>query len=128
MKIILGITSKNINIICDKVVFVHVEEDDETHDSGDFKIILIALSKFRSDRMLPIDERFLKKHAYIAQKYYKLKTNFLENSYYYTIIKRGKFKKYPLLDLIYHSCVYADFSEEAIDTIKYYRDNSKTHN
>lgn len=127
LKIMLGITSKTINILCDKVVFVHVEED-ISQDKNDFKIILIALSKFRSNRMLSINEKFLKNHAYLAQKYYKLKTQFPENSYYYTIIRRGGLKKYPLLDLIYRSCVYAIFSEEAIDTIKYYRDNSESHN
>lgn len=127
LKIILGITSKTINIICDKVVFVHVEND-TSQGKNDFKIILIASSKFRSDRMLAINRKFLKNHAYLAQQYYKIKTQFPENSYYYTIIKRGGLKKYPLLDLIYRSCVYATFSEESIDTIKYYRDNSQSRN
>jgi hypothetical protein len=126
LRISLGINNKKLNIITEKVSLVHVE--DVLSDKGeviDFKIILIAGSKFRSDRMLPISINFLKKYSYVAYHYNRIKVMQPENDYYYTIIKRGGLNKYPLLDIIYKTCVYSYFTEEAIEKIKFYRKNSQ---
>lgn len=126
LKISIGINNKKVNIITEKVSLVHVE--DILSDKGeviDFKIILIAGSKFRSDRMLPISINFLKKYSYIAYHYNRIKVMQPEDNYYYTIIKRGGLNKYPLLDIIYKTCVYSYFTGEAIEKIKIYRENSQ---
>lgn len=122
----LGITNKKLNIITEKVSLVHVE--DVLSDKGeviDFKIILITGSKFRSDRMLPVSINFLKKYSYVAHHYNRIKVMQPENNYYYTIIKRGGLNKYPLLDIIYKTCVYSYFTGEAVEKIKFYRKNSQ---
>jgi hypothetical protein len=126
LNVSLGISSKKINIITEKVSLVHVQET--LSDKGevvDFKIILIATSKFRSDRMLPISINFLKKYSYVAYHYNRIKVMQPENDYYYTIIKRGGLNKYPLLDIIYKTCVYSYFTGEAVEKIKFYRENSQ---
>ena len=126
LKILLGINNKKINITTEKILLVHVENIlSEENKIVDFKIILIAGSKFRSDRMIPINEAFLKKYSYIAYHYNRIKIMYPEDNYYYTIIKRGGLNKYPLLDIIYKGCVYAYFTEEAIEKIKFYRENSQ---
>lgn len=125
-KILLGISSKKINILCDKVFIVHVEDSSSNKDEkNDFKIILIASSKFRSERMLPISLKFLQKHPYVAYQYARMKMLYPEYDFYYTVIKRGGLSKYPLLDAIYKSCVHAYFTEDTIEKIKFYRENSQ---
>jgi len=122
----IGINNKKINIATEKVSLVHVEN--VLSDKGeiiDFKIILIAHSKFRSDRMLPISENFLKKYSYVAYHYNRIKDMQPENEYYYTIIRRGELNKYSLLDIIYKTCVHCYFTGEAIEKIKFYRKNSQ---
>lgn len=125
LKINLGLAGKKINIAGDKIVLVHVENFiiKNTREK-DFKIILLSKSKFRSDRMLPVSINFLKNHPYVACEYNRIKIMNPESEYYYTIIKRGGINKYPLLDLIYKNCVYAEFTEEAVEKIKFYRENS----
>lgn len=126
LRLSLGITNKKLNIITDKVSLVHVE--DVLSDKGeviDFKIILITGSKFRSDKMLPVSINFLKKYSYVAYHYNRIKVIQPENNYYYTIIKRGGLNKYPLLDIIYKTCVYSYFTGEAVEKIKFYRKNSQ---
>ena len=126
LQISIGINNKKINIITEKVSLVHVENI--LSDKGeviDFKIILIAGSKFRSDRMVPISINFLKKYSYIAYHYNRIKVMQPEDNYYYTIIKKGGFNKYPLMDIIYKTCVYSYFTGEAIEKIKFYRENSQ---
>jgi hypothetical protein len=126
LKISLGIRKKTININCEKVSLVHTEDilSDEDDRSG-FRIILLATSKFRSERMIPVNLNFLKNHSYVAHQYNRLKIIHPEEQYYYTIIKRGKLNKYPLLDVIYKNCVYSHFTEECIEKIKFYRQNSQ---
>lgn len=126
LKINLGLARKRINIGCDKVVLVHVENI-VSNDTGrkDFKIVFLAKSRFRSERMMPISRNLLKNHPYIAFQYNRIKIMHPDNEYYYTIIKRGGINKYPLLDLIYKNCVYAEFTEEAVEKIKFYRENSQ---
>lgn len=126
LRISIGINNKKVNIITDKVSLVHVQ--DVLSDKGevtDFKIILIAGSKFRSDRMIPMNINFLKKYSYVAYHYNRIKVMQPENEYYYTIIRRGGLNKYPLLDTIYKTCVYSYFTGEAIEKIKFYRENSQ---
>lgn len=126
LKLSVGIKNKKINITTEKVFLVHAENVVSANGEViDFKILLITGSKFRSDRMIPININFLKKHSYIAHHYNKIKIAHPEDDYYYTIIRRGGMNKYPLLDIIYKSCVYAHFTEEAIEKIKFYRENSQ---
>ncbi|AKA71055.1 hypothetical protein [Clostridium scatologenes] len=128
LKISLGLTGKKVNIAGDKIVLVHVENVvlKDTREK-DFKIILLSKSKFRSDRMLPVSINFLKNHPYVACEYNRIKIMHPENEYYYTIVKRGGINKYPLLDLIYKNCVYAEFTEETVEKIKFYRENSEKY-
>ncbi len=131
LRIDLGLTHKRINIVCDKVVLVHVEDiisEDSARKITDFKIILLSTSRFRSERMLPISMNFLKNHSYVAYEYDRIKNLNPEYDYYYTIIKRGSLNKYPLLDLIYKSCVNAEFTSESVEKIKFYRENSQYYN
>lgn len=128
LKIISGITRGKINIVCDKIAFVHVEEiESNDTDLKDFKIIILATAGFRSKRMIHINENFLKKHSYISYHYTRLKKLNPEKEYFYTIFKKGGLKKYPFLDIIYKSCVYAIFTDETIEKIKFYRENSENH-
>ncbi|AND83406.1 hypothetical protein GTH52_11310 [Clostridium tyrobutyricum] len=123
--IMLGLKRNKINIICDKIILVDVESyTSQSNALEDFKIIILATSKFRSSKMLPVRLEFLKRYSYIAYEYDKFKMIHPEWNIYYTVIKRGGIKKYLLLNYIYKSCVYAHFTEQAIDKIKYYRDNS----
>ncbi|MBU5486133.1 hypothetical protein KQI86_17590 [Clostridium sp. MSJ-11] len=122
IKIISGLKRDGLNIMCNKVAFVHIENYIRKSDkSKDFSIIIIASSKFRSDKMIPINEKFLKNHPYVAYHYNKIKILSPEKDYFFTIIKKGRYLKYELLDIIYRNCVYAQFTEETIDKIKEYR-------
>lgn len=128
LKLKMGIRRVKLNIICDKIVLVHVENYvSKYRDNQEFRIIILSISKFRSDRMILIHEGFLKRHSYVAHQYNKMKILHPENTFYYTIIKRGELNKYPLLNIIYKSCVYAHFTEDAIEKIKYYRENSENY-
>jgi hypothetical protein len=126
LKIFLGINKKPIIINCEKIVLVHIEEISSKDDNhNDFKIILLSTSKFRSERMININLKFLKNHPYAAYQYNRLKILMPEERFYYTIIKRGGLIKYPLLDIIYKICTRAHFTEECIEKIKFYRENSQ---
>lgn len=128
LKVNMGIKNGRLNIICDKIVLVHVENYMRRNaDESEFRIILLSTSKFRSDRMVLVHREFLKRHAYVAHEYNKLKILRPEESFYYTIIKRGQLNKYPFLDTVYRSCVYAHFTEEAVEKIKFYRQNSENY-
>lgn len=125
----LGISGAKLDIICDNIVLVHVENYiSKNNNIKDFKIIFLSNSKFRSKRMIPIKVEFLRRHPYVAYQYNKMKIMHPDWNVYYTIIKRGGLKKYPLLDAIYKSCVHAHFTEASIDKIKYYRENSENYN
>ncbi len=128
LKLKMGIRRAKLSIICDKVVLVHVENYiSKYRDNPNFRIIILSTSKFRNDRMILVHKEFLKRHSYVAHQYNKMKILHPENTFYYTIIKRGELNKYPLLDTIYKSCVYAHFTEETIERIKYYRENSENY-
>ncbi|MCR1935597.1 hypothetical protein ACQX0N_05490 [Clostridium tepidum] len=118
LRIVLGILNKKLNIVCDKVALVHIEKFNNIYDVEDFSIIILTTSKFRNKRIIKVNEKFLKLHNYAAKFYYKLKKISPEKDFYYTIIKRGGFKKYYLLDALYRTCVYAHFTEECIEKIK----------
>ncbi|MEY8762647.1 MULTISPECIES: hypothetical protein [Clostridium] len=128
LKVNIGIKNSRLNIICDKIVFVHVEDYVQKNTGrSEFKIIFISISKFRNDRMIPVHREFLKRHAYVAHEYAKLKIIYPKEEFYYTIIKRGELNKYPFLDTVYKSCVYANFTKESIEKIKFYRNNSENY-
>ncbi|MCM8709733.1 hypothetical protein M2651_01690 [Clostridium sp. SYSU_GA19001] len=116
LKIKLRRFGDEISIACDKVIFVHVEGE-----GSDINIILITSSKFRSKNIRVIDESLMKKYPYLAHQYYRIKKHYPENNYFYITINKGGFHKYRLLDLIYRNCLLAQYSEEAINKIKEYR-------
>lgn len=129
LKIVIGLNKNKINVICNKVMLVHVEKySSNDREFNDFKIIILTTSQFRSSRMLSVNLEFLKRHPSVALNYNKLKILYPEQKFYYTIIKRAGIRKYPLLDIIYRNCVCAHFTEKAIDEIKYYRENSEKYN
>jgi hypothetical protein len=113
LKISYGIAGR-INILCDKVVFVHVERNDD--------IILITTSRVRNEKLNEVSLKFLQSHSYVSYYYNRIKNQAPEEDYYYLIIKSGGLFRYQLLDTIYKSCVYAVFSEEAVKKIKKYRE------
>ncbi|MGV8980029.1 hypothetical protein [Clostridium sp.] len=117
-----GIAKAKFIIICKRVAFVH------TQDNGrNFKIIIITKSKFRNKKIQPIDLNFCRKYPYVSQMYNKIKIESPEDHYFYFIITHGGFKKYVLLDDLYKLCVGAIFSDDAIEKIKEYRENSINH-
>lgn len=115
LKLSWGIWGKKLIINCDKVVFVHSKKNDD--------IIIISTSRFRSNIMRKIDMKFLKNNPYAAYYYYKIKAQCPEKNYYYVIIKSGGIYRYELLDTLYKSCVYAQYTDDAIDKIKIFRDS-----
>ncbi|WP_411682533.1 hypothetical protein [Clostridium thailandense] len=126
LKIFLGINKKPIIINCEKIMLVHTEDIvSREGDKNEFKIILLSTSKFRSERMIEVNLKFLKNHTYVAHHYNRLKILMPEEQFYFTVIKRGGLRKYPLLDVIYKSCTHACFTEECIEKIKFYRENSQ---
>lgn len=112
-----GILKVKFIIICRKVSFVHIEGKGKN-----LEVIIITKSKFRNEKIYPIDINFFKKYPYVAQMCTKIKIENPEQTYFYTIIKHGGYKKYVLLDDLYKSCVEAIFSDEAIEKIKEYRE------
>jgi hypothetical protein len=116
LKIKSSLFGGGINIICDKVALVHTEGQLDK-----IEIIIITTSRLRNKKIKSINSDFLEKYPYVTYHYYRIKKQFPENSYYYTIITRGGYHKYQLLNKIFVSCVYGFFTEEAIDTIKKYR-------
>ncbi|MBU3127376.1 hypothetical protein [Clostridium tagluense] len=112
-----GFAKDKFIIICKKVVFVHTE-----NQGMDLEIIIITKSKFRNEKIHPLDIKFLKKYPYVARMYRKIKIENPEETYFYFIIKHGGFRKYVLLDDVYRSCVGAIFSGDAIEKIKEYRE------
>lgn len=120
-----GLFKKKIIMLCDKIEIVHVENFKRKSDGKeDFKIIIITSSKFRSEYIVPINAKLFKLYPYLAHCYKKRKMMYPEKSYFFTSIKKGKFYKYVLLDMIYRRCVNAEFTDEAIDRIKEYRESS----
>ncbi|MDW8800648.1 hypothetical protein P8V03_05695 [Clostridium sp. A1-XYC3] len=129
LKLILGLGKKRLNLTANNIVLVHVENIDvQENAEEDFRIILLSTSKFRSNRMIPVNLVFLRNHPYVAYCYNRIKTLHPNDQYYFTIIKKGGIKKYPLLDTIYKTCVYAYFTEDTIEKIKFYRENSEYYN
>ncbi|KGK90697.1 hypothetical protein [Clostridium sp. HMP27] len=120
----LGLFKKKINILCDNIEIVHAESFKRKSDGKeDFKIIMITSSKFKSEYVVPVNSKLFKLHPFIAHRYKKRKMLYPEKSYFFTVIKKGKLYKYVLLDMIYRRCVNAEFTYEAIDRIKEYRES-----
>lgn len=115
LKIKYGLGGK-VNIICDKVVFVHVDKNDN--------IIIITASKSKSKKLNEVSLKFLKNHPYVSYYYNRIKTQDPEKNYYYIVIKMGGLLRLPLLDTIYKSCVYATYSDDAVKKIKKYRESN----
>lgn len=120
----LGLFKKKVNILCDKIEIVHAESFKRKSDGKeDFQIIIITSSKFKSEYIVPVNSKLFKLHPFIAHRYKKRKMLCPEKSYFFTVIKKGKLYKYVLLDMIYRRCVNAEFTYEAIDRIKEYRES-----
>lgn len=112
-KIKNGIWGGNFNIICDKVVLVHVEEKE-----GESEIILLTNSKFRNKIIKVVDESFMKKYSYAAHEYSRIKKMYPEEEYYYIILDKGGIIKYKLLIDLYYNCVKAYYTDDTIECIK----------
>ncbi|KOA18370.1 hypothetical protein CLHOM_32720 [Clostridium homopropionicum DSM 5847] len=111
-----GIFRDRFIILPDKVEVVHT-----LNNGKDLEIIIILKSRVRNKRIKKIDSKFLKKHIW-AEKYYKNLMTLKENrEYFYLIVNKGGYLKYSLLDLIYRYCVSSYFTEDAIKSIKEYR-------
>lgn len=117
LKIEYGLRKKSLVITCEKVVFVHTED----LSGGDFNIVILTVSKFRNDYIKAIDKKFLEGHPFAAFHYYNIKKMNPEEQYFYIIIKSGGYNKYKLLDTMYKNCVYALYTDEALNKIIEYR-------
>lgn len=111
-----GFLKQKYNVLCEKIAFVDVVDSGQT-----MSIIILTKSRFRNKKIKAINLQFLKRHAYTAEYYYKLKKRNPENDYYYIVIDKGGYKKYRLLDEIYKNCYDVSFSQKSIECIKEYR-------
>lgn len=108
-----GLFKKNNNIVCEKVNFIHTE-----NDGKDMKIILITRFRFRNKYLKLVGKNFLKRYPIAAEYYIKLKRNYPESQYYYVIIRNGGYKKYILLNTLFKVCMQSKFSDECIEQLK----------
>lgn len=118
-----GIIKKKFIIDCDKVVFVHSQEG----KNDNFKLIIFTTSRFKNNNILPVDKKFLQMYPYVAFHYYNIKKREPEEDYFYIIIKSGGYNKYKLLDIMYKNCMYAFYTEEALNKIIQYRNCKMQH-
>lgn len=116
LKISVGVIRKKYLIFCDRVVLVHTEKNKE-----DMAIIIITTLKVRNKKIRAVPQEFCKKYPGAANEYLKIKNRESSHTYYYIVIKRGGFKKYLLLDLIYRNCVKAIYTENAIENLRFSR-------
>lgn len=116
IRITIGFPEKTIKLPCEKVELIHAEGSGK-----DMKLVLIGKSRLRNRYVKPIDINFLRENPYAGYYYAKLKKKDPEIQYFYTIIKTGGYKKYPLLNELYKCCTNLFFTEEAIANIKEYR-------
>jgi len=124
IKLKSGLNSESIHIVCSKILYVDIELiDGEKRKIQDFKIILLSNSKFKNKKMRKVDYDFMKKYTLVAYHYKIFKSRKPEDEFYYIIVSSGGLIKYRLLNTIFKGCVYAGFSEAAIERIKLYRDN-----
>lgn len=99
-----------------KVAIVHTLP--QTND--DFDILIVTKSNFRNKKMRVLTKKALEKYLDIEKHYRKISTP-TDGAYYYFVVRRGKAKKYILLDLLYKYAVSAIFTESAVNNIKEYR-------
>lgn len=116
LKISVGIIRRKYLIFCERVTLVHTEKSKE-----DMSIIIVTTLKVRNKKIRVVPEDFCKKYPGAASEYLKLKNREPSYTYYYIIIKKGGFKKYLLLDLIYRNCVKAVYTENAIENLRFSR-------
>lgn len=110
---------KNL-LLCDKVALVHTDKYKE-----DMEIIIITTVGFKNTSLSPVTGGFLKRYPEAGEKYLKIKKMNPESMYYFKIVKRGGFKKYQLLDVIYRNCVKAVYTSSAIESIKLAREQNE---
>lgn len=109
---------KLINISCDKVCIIDTE-----FQNKDINIIIITSSKFRNDKFKEVDKYILMRRGQLSGLYLSMKKFNPEIKYYYIIIKNGGYKKYFLLDSIFKNCLQAEYTNDAIERIKEFRNS-----
>lgn len=115
-----GIFKEENSIMCKNVYLVCTEKGRQLFD-----IIIVCDSKFRNKNMRRVSKMFIEKHEHLAKQYEKLKKDNPEKDFYYIFVRRGIYKKYQLLDIIYSTCVGAVYTEDTIEKIKEYRNQIK---
>jgi hypothetical protein len=115
-KIQNGIFREKFMLICDKVEIIHT-----INEGKNIEIAIIMSSRVRNKRIKSIDSKFLKKNPWANKYYDNFKSINSNKDYFYTVIDKGGYNKYELLDLLYKYCVKAHFTDEAIKGIKEYR-------
>lgn len=113
LKIELGIFRIPNMLICDKVAIVHTENIGEN-----MEIVIVAEMKLRNEQMRNISKGFLKKYPHVCKKYREIKRLKPNKTYYFTVIRKGGFYKYKLLDVVYKNCVGAIYTDDSIENIK----------
>lgn len=103
-------------LLCEKVVMIHAEGQ-----GSHMEIVILSSSRLRNKKVREIDENLLRKYPVAANHYYRIKKSSPENSYYYIIVSKGGYHKYKILDLLYRTCVHAQFTDDTVERIKEYR-------
>lgn len=116
LKISVGIIRRKYLIFCERVTLVHTEKNKE-----DMAIIIVTTLKVRNKKIRAVSEEFCKRYPGAASEYLKIKNREPSYTYYYIVIKKGGFKKYLLLDVIYRNCVKAIYTENAIENLRFSR-------
>ena len=120
LKIKSGLFSKEYLLMCDKISIIHTEKFEE-----DIVLVFVTTVNIRNKALRPITKKFFKKYPEATKEYQKLKEKNKDTIYYYQVIKRGGFKKYLLLDLVFKNAVRATITNSAIENIKISRGQSE---
>lgn len=113
LRIKSGLFIKESWILCDKVSIVHTNKEKD-----ELEIIIVTSVNFKNKGLKPITQGFIKRYPEAGEEYLRLKKIRPENTFYFQVIRRGAFKKYELLDIIYKNCVRATYTASAIESIK----------
>jgi len=119
-----GIPGKAESINCDKIMYVDIEPAaGKVKYFQEFGIILFSKAKFRNKKLKAVDHEVKNRYKMAAGLLEKNSAGSPGYELHYLTINSGGLRKYQLLDTVFTSCVMAEFSENAIEKIKFYRNS-----
>ncbi|MBP1743465.1 MAG: rane protein [Firmicutes bacterium] len=117
-----GIPGRTESINCNKIMYVDVEPASEkVKGFQEFGMILVSKTKFRNKKLKAVDKEILDRYKAVSGLIGKHAEDSPGEELYYLVINSGGLRKYQLLDTVFKSCVKAEYSENAIEKIKFYR-------